>query len=107
MITEDGYLLTVHRIPGATGAPTVFLLHGVTQSSFDWVVTGKDYALGIYDQVIKIKLLIVIHNERILFQPFFLLDQGYDVWMGNMRGNFYSRCHSTIDPSNRKFWDFR
>lgn len=46
MVTEDGYLLTVHRIPGAKRAPAVFLLHGVTESSFDWVVTGKDYALG-------------------------------------------------------------
>lgn len=31
---------------------------------------------------------------------------GYDVWMGNARGNTYSRTHSKRSPNSRSFWDF-
>lgn len=35
-------------------------------------------------------------------------DAGYDVWLPNARGNFYSRKHKTKDPdlSSSGFWDF-
>lgn len=34
---------------------------------------------------------------------YLLYDQGYDVWMGNVRGNTYSRDHA---PFVSEFWDF-
>ncbi|XP_052126190.1 uncharacterized protein LOC127749977, partial [Frankliniella occidentalis] len=54
--TEDGYLLTLHRIPGgrdhrgpsggATARPVVFLQHGLLASSADWVLTGPGKSLA-------------------------------------------------------------
>jgi lysosomal acid lipase/cholesteryl ester hydrolase len=33
---------------------------------------------------------------------------GYDVWLGNSRGNTYSCAHEEYDPwkNEKKFWDF-
>ncbi|CAI9111565.1 OLC1v1011816C1 [Oldenlandia corymbosa var. corymbosa] len=38
---------------------------------------------------------------------FILADNGFDVWISNVRGTRYSRRHATLDPNfNPKFWDW-
>lgn len=92
VVTEDGYILEMHRIPHGLNnpnpdpqRPVVLLMHGLLCSSADWVVTGTDKGLA-----------------------FILADLGYDVWMGNARGNTWSRRHEDYDPNKflSKFWDF-
>ena len=54
VITEDGYVLSMHRIPRGkeTNAfvnkerPVVYIQHGLTSSSADWLVSGPNRALG-------------------------------------------------------------
>lgn len=54
VVTTDGYILTLHRIPHpkrvnqvhATNPP-VLLMHGLISTSFDWVLNGPTKALGI------------------------------------------------------------
>uniref|UniRef100_A0A1L8DPY1 Lipase n=2 Tax=Nyssomyia neivai TaxID=330878 RepID=A0A1L8DPY1_9DIPT len=89
--TSDGYLLTLHRIPhgrnleekSSSKKPVVFLQHGLLTSSAEWVVTGPEKALGLI-----------------------LADQGYDVWMGNARGNTHSRKHINLTPEQKEFWNY-
>ena len=37
---------------------------------------------------------------------FVLADLGYDVWLGNNRGNAYSREHVNYNVDDKEFWDF-
>ncbi|XP_060665937.1 lipase 3-like isoform X1 [Drosophila nasuta] len=82
VVTDDGYKLTLHRIarPGAT---PVLLVHGLLDSSATWVMMGPGKALG-----------------------YLLYEQGYDVWMANVRGNTYSRGHIKYTHNHAKYWDF-
>ena len=52
IVTEDGYILIMHRIPyspkspPAPNKPAVFLQHGLISSSADWIILGPEKSLG-------------------------------------------------------------
>ena len=58
-------------------------MHGILDSSDAWVVNDDE-------------------------SPAFILAKaGYDVWLGNNRGNKYSRRHVTLSPDiDEEFWNF-
>lgn len=97
VMTADGYLLGVHRIskskaelarsntPSAKKRkPVVYLHHGLLMNSEIWVCLTDPH--------------------RCL--PFILVELGYDVWLGNNRGNKYSKKHVSHSSEENKFWDF-
>ena len=98
--TADGYLLGIHRLPYKRGEeregvlvnagprsvtkPVVYLHHGLLMNSEVWVC--------------------ITEEERCL--PFALAEQGYDVWLGNNRGNKYSKKSTRFSPVSADFWNF-
>jgi hypothetical protein len=38
---------------------------------------------------------------------YLLADEGYDVWMGNARGNVFSTKHNKLSAMLPAFWSFR
>ena len=96
--TSDGYLLGLHRLPSRRGEEeflvndgqasirkrVVYLHHGLLMSSEVWVCMTEE--------------------RRCL--PFQLVEKGYDVWLGNNRGNKYSKKSVRHSPIDSEFWDF-
>ncbi|KAH6929027.1 hypothetical protein HPB50_022486 [Hyalomma asiaticum] len=88
--TEDSYDIMIQRIPHGRvrtpvpwgGKPVAFLMTGLLCSSADFVVNMPDQSLG-----------------------FILADHGFDVWLGNVRGNCYSK-HHFLKTRQKKYWDF-
>lgn len=99
IFTPDGYLLVLHRIvpkieeidadqhprhSRGPGKPPVLMMHGCMMSSEVWICLRS--------------------AQKCL--PFVLVDAGYDVWLGNVRGNKYCQNHRSLKPSQGEFWDF-
>ena len=85
VVTKDGYVLTMHRIYNSTNhdAKPVLLQHGLSDCSEVWVINSPQQAPG-----------------------FKLARAGFDVWLGNNRGNYYSKRHVRYSPDEKKFWEF-
>ncbi|KAF2139068.1 uncharacterized protein K452DRAFT_195093, partial [Aplosporella prunicola CBS 121167] len=96
--TGDGYLLGLHRLgwrrgeedkrvnsgPNSIKKRVVYLHHGLMMNSDVWVcLTEKERSL-----------------------PFLLVERGYDVWLGNNRGNKYSKKSTRYAPTDPDFWNF-
>nr|CAD7576180.1 unnamed protein product [Timema californicum] len=169
VVTEDGFILELHRIPGSPRNPpaqgkSVFLLeHGLLCSSADWLLQGPgkslawkennridlpspppfgcstrlptqthhfsnqgyvqlrrgtfsaSYGKGTHRMTPtrtmgreKANSQSESHTTHILHaevKAYLLADRGFDVWLGNARGNTYSRRHVRLSPKDPQFWN--
>jgi lysosomal acid lipase/cholesteryl ester hydrolase len=70
--------------PPNNSKPVVLLYHGFLMSSEIWACNTEEY--------------------RNL--PLLLANLGYDVWLGNARGNKYSQTHQRLGANDVNFWNF-
>lgn len=63
--------------------PVVFIQHGLFACSDCFILNGPDNSIA--------------YN---------FADNGYDVWLGNARGNIYSRNNTKISLNHPDFWSF-
>lgn len=82
VITSDGYVLLLERIPRRDSRKAVYLQHGILDSSMGWVSNG------------------VVGSPA-----FAAFDQGYDVFLGNFRG-LVSREHNDKNISSQQYWRY-
>ncbi|KAJ3621072.1 hypothetical protein MTP99_003244 [Tenebrio molitor] len=80
--TEDGYILNLFRIRRENPRGVIFFQHGVIDDARCWVNQ---------------------YNDSVAF---LFWRAGYDVWLGNNRGNLYAKKHVTWKPSDGEFWNF-
>lgn len=90
METSDGYVLNLFRIPYSPKLnnsnekkPAVLIQHGLFSCSDCFLLNGPDNAIA--------------YN---------FADRGFDVWLGNARGNIYSRNNTKVSINHPYFWDF-
>lgn len=91
VVTDDDYVLTTFHILGkrgeartATSKGSVLCQHGAYMDGTSWLAgfTGTPFHLK-------------------------LVDEGYDVWIGNNRGTEYSQGHQNLSAINDdSYWDF-
>uniref|UniRef100_T1JNX6 Lipase n=1 Tax=Strigamia maritima TaxID=126957 RepID=T1JNX6_STRMM len=80
--TDDGYILTVLRIPDVNpNSIPILLLHGSNGRSDQFFING--------------------HTSP----AFILADAGFDVWLANFRGTSFT-SHKKYTTKDKQFWDF-
>ncbi|KAF2732363.1 alpha/beta-hydrolase [Polyplosphaeria fusca] len=98
--TGDGYLLGLHRLGWRRGEEDVRVNAGSGKGGVKKKVVYMHHGLLMNSEV----WLCLTERERCL--PFMLVERGYDVWLGNNRGNKYSKKSVHSAPTSTTFWDF-
>ncbi|KAL6209857.1 hypothetical protein ACLB2K_020796 [Fragaria x ananassa] len=87
--TRDGYFLGLQRVwaPNADlraqPGPPVLLQHGLFMAGDAWFLNSPEQSLG-----------------------FILADEGFDVWVGNVRGTRWSQGHIYLSEEDKEYWDW-
>jgi len=79
----------MYRVPGKLSEigqpiqkPAVLMMHGLFCDMNFWIANDADLA-----------------------PPFILVNEGYDVWLGNNRGTRFAQAHVSLSKSQQEFWE--
>mmetsp|Transcript_4632 Transcript_4632/g.8089 ORF Transcript_4632/g.8089 Transcript_4632/m.8089 type:complete len:450 (-) Transcript_4632:28-1377(-) len=91
--TSDGYILSLFRVVSRTTKANqrnefhsqmpVLLMHGLLECCEVWLCRSSNDSLA-----------------------YVLCEQGFDVWVGNVRGSKYGFKHRTLHSGSKEFWNF-
>jgi hypothetical protein len=79
--TEDGYIISLHRIVNRTSFNVVYFQHGVMDNAQTWIVHGKSHS-----------------------SAYMASSMGYDVFLGNFRGIYPRKLATWKQGSN--YWNY-
>lgn len=85
VVTDDGYILRLERLPRPGSTKAIYFQHGVMDSAHAWLG-------GLQDA-----------GQSTAFRAY---EMGYDVWAGTLRGCGWDRKHINPNISNGEFWNF-
>ncbi|KAG2411029.1 Triacylglycerol lipase [Vigna angularis] len=114
VITADGYVLLLERIPRRDARKVVYLQHGIFDSSmgYDIGITYRTEELFCLDFTLPPLFCTRfppseswISNGVVGSPAFAAYDQGFDVFLGNIRG-LVSREHVNKNISSREYWKY-
>ena len=88
VITIDGYVTQLYRLPGkagdkTTGKPAVLMMAGIECDMNFWTA-----------------------NDPSVTPAYVLVDQGFDVWLANNRGTRYGTAHVSLSTKSEEYWNF-
>jgi hypothetical protein len=86
--TKDGYILTVWRIKGKSGE--------------EFVEGSKPPVL--FQPCLDCDMMVYVCNDPDKAPAFQLSNAGYDIWLGNNRGNKYGQRHESLSVDDKEFW---
>jgi pimeloyl-ACP methyl ester carboxylesterase len=55
---------------------------------------------------VECDMMFWVYNLPEIAPAFVMAKAGYDVWLGNNRGNRWSDKHTTLNPNKKEYWDF-
>jgi len=101
--TTDGYYLKIHRLYDARFSAkvrrdrTIAVFHGMAANSAHFVINSK------LDRTVPNNKLADEYDDSLAHS---LALRGYDVWLTNVRGNFFTLKHEQMRFTDSAFWDF-
>ncbi|GBC04496.1 hypothetical protein RclHR1_00570052 [Rhizophagus clarus] len=126
--TRDNYLLGIHRIPTGkcydddddygdktteSHIKSVFNKCGIPLSTIRTNFSRSSYltkerkpVVLLYHGLMMCSEIWMCNMEEERQLPFLLANAGYDVWLGNARGNKYSMKHTRFKPNESQFWEY-
>ena len=95
VITEDGYVSQMFRLPGKISEDIIPLMGKPAQKPVVLMMHGLECCMNFFTSNVAEKA-----------PPYVLVEQGYDVWMPNNRGNRYGLAHKELSTDSAEFWNF-
>lgn len=110
--TPDGYVLGLHRVPAHINKDDDLANEGKDKATTSTSTPSSPSASSALRPVLIVHGFMQSSEAFAVRQhvtdslPLVLSNAGYDVWLGNNRGNKYSHKHIHKKPTNEDFWDY-
>ncbi|CAH2355540.1 sterol esterase Tgl1p [[Candida] railenensis] len=98
--TRDNYLLVIHKLEKRDSSSSRTNSRRPTNTKLESKVAYFHHGLLTNSE------LFLLGSEKNKNLPYLLVDLGYEVWLGNNRGNKYSRKHLKLSVSDKRYWNY-